>query len=128
LRSFFCFKKWPQNGLNKSRNQQWNNNFSGERGGDKELPFFDPSSRFEAVLRSLEQPWWTNFKLITNNDLHYSAFYAIFVFLLPLKNIVPGKKRIFEGRKEIFLGNFFSSMKNEITVVFFGFQVRFGKT
>jgi hypothetical protein len=28
----------------------------------------------------------------------------IFVFLLPLKNIVPGKKRIFEGGKEISLG------------------------
>jgi hypothetical protein len=33
----------------------------------------------------------------------------IFVFLLPLKNIVPGKKRIFEGGKEISLGNFFST-------------------
>jgi hypothetical protein len=33
----------------------------------------------------------------------------IFVFLLPLKNIVPGKKRIFEGGKEISLGKFFST-------------------
>jgi hypothetical protein len=48
-----------------------------QQGGDKELPFLDPSSRFEAVLRSLKQPPRTNFKLITNNDLHYSAFYAI---------------------------------------------------
>jgi hypothetical protein len=33
----------------------------------------------------------------------------IFVFLLPLKNIVPGKKIIFEGRKEISLGKYFST-------------------
>jgi hypothetical protein len=74
----FGLKNGLKNGLNKSRKLETSNEttiFPG--GGDKELPFLDPSSRFEAVLRSLEQPRRTNFKLITSNDLHYSAFYAI---------------------------------------------------
>jgi hypothetical protein len=40
--------------LTSLENQQRNN----------KLPFFDPSSRFEAGMRSLEQPWRTNLKLI----------------------------------------------------------------
>jgi hypothetical protein len=67
----FCgilaLKNGLENGLNKSRKLETSNEttiFPG--GGDKELPFLDTSSRFEAVLRSLEQPRRTNFKLLNN--------------------------------------------------------------
>jgi hypothetical protein len=57
----FCgisaLKNGLENGLNKSRKLETSNKttiFPG--GGDKELPFLDPSSRFEAVLRPLKQP------------------------------------------------------------------------
>jgi hypothetical protein len=33
--------------------------------------------------------------------------------LVPLKNIVPGKKRIFEGGKEISQGKFFSTFLSQ---------------
>jgi hypothetical protein len=36
-----------------------------------------------------------------------------FVYLVPLKIIVPGKKRIFEGGKEISQGKFFSTFLSQ---------------
>jgi hypothetical protein len=70
-----ALKNGLKNGLNKSRKLKTSNETTIFPGGrDKESPFLDPSSRFEAVLRSLEQPQRTNFKLITNNDLLFTLF------------------------------------------------------